>query len=307
VAQKEKFEDLVNRVDLEARQFTSFDEYLAAKDAGESEWQKPVSGVEENSSSNSNEKGDATAESSPLSNAEPASAPTKAEPQETPEEIAARKAEELRLHNLAVDKVVKGEQLSHPTAPNVTAEEPTGKPVEMAPETTTKLVPYTIEWPDGQTSTRIREVVEFDKSEPEWYLGVFTNSKNFAVETADLDAVTNHYQDLEEAMKKIRCAQFGVRAGLEMRLSGETAEKRTKALANLNRSNRSGNNAAATRMKTERAPKAPKKGAGIELADTLGKVMALDYDEIIAKVKKAGKLDEATQEYIDKNYPKVGE
>jgi len=60
-------------------------------------------------------------------------------------------------------------------------------------------------------------------------------------------------------------------------------------------------------MKTERAPKAPKKGAGIELADTLGKVMALDYDEIIAKVKKAGKLDEATQEYIDKNYPKVGE
>jgi len=292
MAQNDRLENLVNEVERESRQFATFDDYLNSQNQ-ETECRKDASDAVENSSSRPSEKAAEMDESSKPSSAEPVT-------ELTEEEKAAAHAEYLKNQAVYIEKGAKTEPLAHPVAPNVTAEEPPVKVAQEAPITTTRLEVHGVDWA-GAHSSYVSEVTEVDTSEPDWWKGVFFAGKKFALETADLSEVIKHYHTLEEAIKKIKRSQQGLRAGLEEKLHGATSEQRAK-LKDLDKDYRQvTNQKSAARMKVERAEK-PKVNPNFKLVDTMNEVMGLDQDEILAQLEAKGKLDAETKNYVSKKF-----
>lgn len=292
MAQNDRLGDLVNSIEQESRQFATFEEFLANQKK-EQTCQKGASDVAVNSSSDSNGKAVETGASSEPSSAVPVSEPTAEE----------KEAERLRLleeRRVEIERGLKTEQLAHPVAPNVTAPEPNTGSVQMAQTVTTRLEVKDVEWA-GAHQQYISEVSEVDTTEPDWWKQVFHAGKKFAMDCATLEEAIVHNAKLEEAIKKIRCSQQGLRAGLAERTRGANNETKAKVAKGLEGYKLNQNAKSAERMKTERAPKA-KVPDGMKLADTMATVMGMDAEEIIMELLDKGKLTPEVRAYVAKKY-----
>lgn len=295
-----KLEDLVDGVDRAARNYATFADFQKAQEEkGGTEWQKPVDGAVENSSSSSPEKVGETAESSPSPSVEAASEPVDAEK-------PTRKTREI------LNKVYNGttERLAHPMAPNVTStDEPAGKLpgryvfVPDPQETKTRMVIHKSPW-DGETLLHAQEETEIRTSDPEWLQQALLMGQEAARKVGSdperiADEVINRYYERIEIFQK---AIQGARGVLENALIGKSLETQNRVRAKASGQRSARNEQAASRMKKEREPK-PKAGVGIKLADETAKLMPkMRGDKLIKFLKEEGLCDDLTIKYVNEKW-----
>ena len=271
--QKDKLATLVEQVDREAQAFTSFDNYIAAKEKSEgvSEWEKSVADAEAKSLPDSNGKAEGTAASSNPSSAEPVTPP--AEPKE---KTWSREAPYTNLPE-------RTEQLSHPVAPNVTAPEAPYKPVKTIPDYATILSVTKVEWPGGESTAHVSEqqVVR----EPDSLNSVYLRGRDFCVTAATNDEIIAHYHFIEGELLKAKDYLRGIRSGLEERLIKENQPSKVRLLDRDSIASR--NLKQAAKLKTERSTAPKNYDAEIRKAAQilLNASMAKNLDEAIATVK----------------------
>lgn len=302
--QKDKLDDLVNKVDQEARNYVSFDDYLASKSSPnteEQEWKKDATAAADPSSSSSNEPEDGKVESKPPANAGNAS-PEK-EPKEKTwwkEQRQAPKGEPTS------DKLRSNPETIWPAAPYV--------PVETVPLTETTLDLQKVEW-NGQISSFLHEeeqVVEIDDE----ILSVYARGRDFCTATEDIFEVIKHFKDVQHRMKKLKVYSESINNGIRARLSTANVETRSKAFNELNRSNKSvaaKNKPAQEKIKQERAAKAngdpkptkPKSSPGLKLAETLV-AQGMTEAMIVGMLRTNGMLDDVTSAFLQKTFSKGG-
>jgi hypothetical protein len=290
VEQKDKLADLVNEVDQEAQKFTSFDDYLAAREQQngkdeQTEWKKSVSDAAASLPSNGSEKVGETDESSNPSSAEPVSAPKSPEEKKTPPPIPPRV------------------EIPQPLAATPLFE------AEPQPEHAAKSIDYVVtklqivetEWVSGGAFVSEQQFAVPEPNEPN---SVYLSGRNFSVTAATDEQVISKFHEIEASIYRAREFQKGLRSGLAERLSGQSSERKAK-IKELDKTKQhilQNNKGAAARIKADRAP-VVKGGLGIKLSDAYA-TMGDTAEEMCEKLKALGKLDAATIAHIEKNYGK---
>ena len=276
----QKLSDLIDEKDREVRQFPTFDEFQAAAENGkEAECDKPAENAGVSSSEKSPEKVAETDGSSNSSNADVVSEPTpsteiqrkpKPEPRPTQAEMLAK------FPGLKTDN---GEQLSHPKAPNVTAEEPPANPVESAQYVKTEFKITQTDWEGGLTFL----AEHTSKAEkPTWWAEAFEQGKAHMQALSLLEGEDWINAKLEH-IEKQRICLLGGRAALEMKVANasETARKEYQAKIRA----RSTNKKAANVMKVQRAKtEKVEVSKGIQVAEAMAKNFKLTDGKRFYKV-----------------------
>lgn len=290
----QRLSKLIDEKDVAIRQFPTFDEFQENSEKSENnEWQKPAESVEVSSSEKSPEK---VAEAEESSNPSSVEAVSEATPETQKEEPKDSRAEWVKRYDY-VGNGHKVEQLSHPVAPNVTAEEPPSNPVQTAQYVQTKYKLDVVGWEGGFASlTEHTEQVE----RPEWWKEAYNAGQNHCETMTVLEGEDwlNKKIQFLEAQKVV---MLGFRSKLDLRVQNmsETARKEYQA----NRANQK----SLGKMKVERASKAPKveQPLGIQMAEALAKnFKTTDAKKIANMINQANAalLTLETLQYIEKKW-----
>lgn len=313
-------------MDRAARKYASFNEFLTAQKAGETgTWQKPASDVVENSSSDTNEKVGETVESTPSPSAEPASVDTAnqertladaiadfnaAEASKTPEQ---KKEDARKLAMLNANYIANGsksEQLSHPTAPNVTAEGDPNAPAtpESVRSVETTVSIQRVDWMDGEVLTYVHEEAKLRDENPDWWRDVYLGGRELGIALGDPEKIAAQIREYYVRQEKLTRAIQGLRGVLEEKLHGTTTETRARiinktSIAHKTHLEKAAQKDAKADMKADKPVKI-KTGIGIKLATSYAEMFKMKpgpktVAKLLAQCKENNVLDDATIAHIN--------
>lgn len=310
-------ESLVNEVDLKARKFSSFDDFLKSQKDGNTEWSKPVEGAVDNSSSSQDKVVAETVESPKPTSAAPATSPIESE--KTEAELAEERRKYLEFRQREIAEGFKSESLAHPVAPNVTSPEPSAGKVLEAQIVTTKYELHSVEWDKDLQGQPIRlaylsDDVKVRTEDPEWHKEVYLGGQAYARAVRDIgdpkragDRIVDLMNVYQERIERCQVAIQGMRGELEQVLHGETSENRVRLNERAAGWRKAKNQDAKERIKAERAPAKPKGGIGIKFATAFAEMFKMKpgqktVDKLIAQCHENNAIDEMTIEHINKTW-----
>lgn len=277
----QKLSDLVNKVDREARQFASFDDYLSSK-SEDAKCEKAAENVVENSSPTTSEKAAGTVASSSNSSVAPVIVNN---PQPDPRRGA------MARSNYIAD--------GHKTPPVHPIAEVVVPPTDLPPSQVleaqiveTRYSIQSVEWDKDRIAfaseeTKARRIGD----DPDWWRDVYLGGQEYARALDTGERIVDALNMYQERIEKLQRAIQGMRSVLEDKLKDESAENRKRLSEKSANWRASRNQEAAQRMKAERKPspkvEKPKiNTAAIKLADTMaGMNQKLRGESLLAALK----------------------